>query len=65
MKINVKNSDLTLKNRKIYIDMLQTFKIIRGFDDVKNITGFNIVGSGEQRLTRLTAHPLNLDALPI
>ncbi len=60
MKINVKNSDLTLKNRKIYIDMLQTFKIIRGFDDVKNITGFNIVGSGEQRLTRLTAHPLNL-----
>ena len=40
--------------------MLQTFKIIRGFDDVKSITGFNTVGSGEHRLTRLTANPLNL-----
>ena len=40
--------------------MLQTFKIIRGFDDVKSITGFNTVGSGEHRLTRLTADPLNL-----
>ena len=35
--------------------MLQTFKIIRGFDDVKSNTWFNIVGSGEYRLTRLTA----------
>ena len=40
--------------------MLQTFKIIIGFDDVKSNTWFNIVGSGEYRLTRLTADPLNL-----
>ena len=36
--------------------MLQTFKIIIGFDDVKSNTWFNIVGSGEYRLTRLTAN---------
>ena len=40
--------------------MIQTFKIIHGFDDVKSETWFNIVGSGEHRLTRLTADPLNL-----
>ena len=37
-----------------------TFKIIHGFDDVKSETWFNTVGSGEHRLTRLTADPLNL-----
>ena len=36
--------------------MLQTFKIIRDFDDVK----INSVESDEHRLTRLTADPLNL-----
>ena len=40
--------------------MLQTFKIIHGFDDVKSETWFNIVVSGEHRLTPLTADPLNL-----
>ena len=30
------------------------------FDDVKSDTWFNTVGSGEHRLTRLTADPLNL-----
>ena len=43
--------------------MLQTFKIIRGFDDVEteSNTWFNIVGSDEHyRLTRLIADPLNL-----
>ena len=46
----------SLKKRRIHIDMLQTFKIIRGFDDVK----INTVESDEHRLTRLTADPLNL-----
>ena len=40
--------------------MIETFKIIHGFDDVKSNTWFNIVGSGQHGLTRLTAHPLNL-----
>ena len=40
--------------------MLQTFKIINGFDVVESNTWFNIVGSGEHRPTRLTADPLNL-----
>ena len=44
--------------------MLQTSKIIRGFDDVESNTWFNIVGSDEHyRLTRLTADPLNLMSL--
>ena len=50
----------SLESRRINIDMLQTFKIICGFDDVKSNTWFNIVGLGQHRLTRLTAHPLNL-----
>ena len=50
----------SLEKRKICIEMLQTFKIIHGFDDVESNTWFNIVGSGEHRLTRLTADPLNL-----
>ena len=29
-------------------------------EDVKSNTWFNIVGSGQNRLTRLTADPLNL-----
>ena len=49
----------SLENKRIYIDMLQTFKIICGFDDVKSNTWFNRVGSGEHRLTRLS-DPLNL-----
>jgi len=40
--------------------MLQTFKIIHGFNDVKSETWFNTVGSGEHRLTPLTADPLKL-----
>ena len=35
--------------------MLQTFKIIRGFDDVMSNVRFNIVGACEYRLTCLTA----------
>ena len=33
----------SLENRKIYIDMIDTFKIIRGFD-VESNKWFNIVG---------------------
>ena len=41
--------------------MIETFKIIYGFDDVESNIWFNIVGSDEHyRLTRLTADPLNL-----
>ena len=50
----------SLEKRRIYIDMLQTFKIIHGVDDVRSETWFNTVGSGEHRLTPLTADPLNL-----
>ena len=40
--------------------MLQPNKIIYGFDDVSSDTWFDSVGSGEHRLTRLTADSLNL-----
>ena len=60
MKLNLKNWDLNPWRTKIYIEMLQTFKIIHGFDVVESNTWFNIVGSGEHRPTRLTADPLNL-----
>ena len=50
----------SLEKRRIYIDMLQTFTIIHGYDDVRSETWFNTVRSGEHRPTRLTADPLNL-----
>jgi len=37
-----------------------TVQLLRFTDDVKSNTWFDIVGSGEHRLTRLTIDPLNL-----
>lgn len=41
--------------------MVQSFKIIRGFDDVKATTWFTLVGDTPHlRLTRNTSDPLNI-----
>ena len=50
----------SLENRRTYIDMLPTFKIIHGFDDVSRDSWFDLVGAGVHRLTRPTTDPLNV-----
>ena len=52
---------LSLEWRRTLYDMVQLFKIIRGFDDVKATTWFTRVGDTPHlRLTRNTSDPLNI-----
>ena len=52
---------LSLEGRRTLYDMVQSFKIIRGFDDVKATTWFTLVGDTPHlRLTRNTSDPLNI-----
>jgi len=51
---------LSLEDRRLLYDMVQTFKIIRGFDDVNFSTWFTLVGDNPARITRQTSDPLNI-----
>ena len=51
---------LSLEGRRSLYDMVQTFKIIRGFDNVEHSTWFTLVGGNPARITRQTSHPLNI-----
>ena len=51
---------LSLKDRRIQYDLIQAFKIIRGFDDVESDTWFDLVGQDPTRITRHTQDPLNI-----
>ena len=45
---------ISLEDRRLLYDMVQTFKIIRGFDDVNFSTWFTLVGDNPARITRQT-----------
>ena len=51
---------LSLEDRRILYDQVQTFKIIRGFDAVNRDTWFTLVGPNPGRVTRHTSDPLNI-----
>ena len=51
---------LSLADRRTQYDLLQTFKIIRGIDNVNVDIWFKLVGENPARLTRNTSHPLNI-----
>ena len=51
---------LSLEDRRTKYDLVQTFKIIRGFDDVRSDTWFELVGVDPARVTRHTIDPLNI-----
>ena len=51
---------LTLEGRRLLYDMVQTFKIIRGYDDVNLMTWFSLVGDNPTRITRQTSDPINI-----
>ena len=50
----------SLRARRTYLDMVQTFKIIKGFDRVDSETWFNLVGPNIVRPTRLTNCEFNI-----
>ena len=49
----------TLEERRVHLDMLQTYKILNGKDQVTKDTWFRMARDG-QRATRQTADPLNI-----
>ena len=51
---------LSLADRRTQYDLIQTFKIIHGIDDVNANIWFELVGENPARLTRNTSHPLNI-----
>ena len=51
---------LTLDQRRKRFDLIQTLKIIRGYDKVEDDAWFNLVGSEVARPTRLTAYKDNI-----
>jgi hypothetical protein len=48
----------TLEERRKYLDMLQTYKVMTGKDNVERSIWFDMASSG-QRTTRQEANPLN------
>ena len=50
----------SLLSRRTYIDMVQTFKIIKGYDRVDSSTLFNLVGPNIIRPTRYTNSEFNI-----
>ena len=51
---------LTLKNRRLYFDLIETFKCIHGLSNVKYDKWFNLVGDLERRNTRGANSALNI-----
>ena len=49
-----------LENRRKRLDLVQTFKIIKGIDKVESTLMFTTVGDQNSRLTRNTAYSNNL-----
>jgi hypothetical protein len=49
----------SLDERRKYLDMLQTYKVMTGKDYVERSTWFDMASSG-QRATRQVADPLNI-----
>ena len=50
----------TLKDRRLRTDLIQTFKILKGFDNVNSNTWFSFVEPTHSRMTRHTSNPLNI-----
>ena len=50
---------LSLRARQIRTDLIQTYKILQGLDNVDSRKWFKTVGNGVTRLTRQTAYPGN------
>ena len=50
----------SLRDRRIRLDLIQTFKIVHGFDRVDHSTWFKMVGDNVIRPTRNTAYPKNI-----
>ena len=50
----------TLEDRRKRLDLVQTFKIINGHDNVKRETWFKLVGQNERHMTRASSYHKNI-----
>ena len=50
----------TFEDGRKMFNLVQTLKILKGFDNVKTETWFIMVGENQARITRATTNPLNL-----
>ena len=50
----------SLEERRMRIDLVQTFKILNGYDKVDYKTWFNIIGNHAPRVTRSTGYQKNI-----
>ena len=56
----------SLENRRNRLDMIQTFKMLNGYDKVESSRWFTTFGADEQRRnTTLTNHPMNLKRVTV
>ena len=53
---------MSLEDRRTRFDMLQTFKIVHGIDRVDRDKWFKMAAEHSQRITRLSADPLIIQA---
>ena len=51
---------LSLETRRVKYDLVQTYKIVHGLDQVDSSTWFQLVGNDPPRVTRETSDPLNI-----
>jgi hypothetical protein len=54
----------TLEERRHQLDMIHTFKILKGVDNVNKSTWFTPASEGQVRVTRMAADPLNVRQQP-
>ena len=51
---------LSLEDRRLYLDLVETFKIIKGFDNVKCVDYFTLISDVHRPMTRTNDSPLNI-----
>ena len=51
---------LDLSTRRLYLDLVEVYKILHGFTNLNRVGIFEIIGDNQRRFTRLSECPLNI-----
>ena len=51
---------LSLSDRRVYLELVETFKIIKGFTNIDRPALFELYGDTQRRFTRVTECPINI-----
>ena len=52
----------SLENRRLRYDLIETYKIIHGVNNVNKCTWFSMLADRSNRITRMSENPLSLSA---